>query len=90
MKSKYRLSELEEMIAVSIYVMPCTTLQLKERDFLKTISYHGVEESLHYLDIKCEAIIFLGDSSLPLQDMKMKIKKSFMRKSGLLDKYELE
>lgn len=87
---KVRLSELEEMIAVSLYVAPCTPTELKTREFLNTTSEYGIDLALHYLDVKGEAIFYRGKKGCPLDEEIHCIRKSFMRENGLLEKYELQ
>lgn len=44
------IKELRELIAVSLYLNPCTENELGKRDFLKNISYYGIGMQLQKLD----------------------------------------
>lgn len=44
------IKELREMIAVSLYLCPCTEKDLNNREFLKTTSAYGIGMQLQKLD----------------------------------------
>lgn len=73
------IKELRELIAVSLFIAPCTEKELGQRDFLKTISYYGIGMQLQKLDY-LGATIYKGDV--------IHIKKSWAKKN--LKDYELD
>lgn len=55
-----QIKELRELIAVSLYLCPCTEVELGNRDFLKTISPYGIGRQLITLD-GLKATFYKGD-----------------------------
>ena len=46
------MRELQDLILVSLMIIPCTELELKDREFLKNISEYGIDLCLNDLDRK--------------------------------------
>lgn len=67
------IKELRELIAVSLYLSPCTEKDLGNRDFLKTISEYGIGRQLQRLD-------YLGATYYDKNDL-IHIKKSWAKKN---------
>lgn len=87
--SKNFIKELQELIAVSLHIKPCKIKELKQRDFLKNISITGIDVCLHSLENK-GAIKNIGKLTEDLDEQKIGVYKSYMKKAGLLTKYQLE
>lgn len=73
------IKELRELIAVSLFLCPCTEEELSERDFLKNYSLYGIGMQLQRLDY-LGATYYKGDI--------IHIKKSWAKKN--LKGYELD
>lgn len=67
------LKELRELIAVSLFLYPCTEKELATRDFLKNISYYGIGMQLQKLD-------FLGATFYDKNDI-IHIRKNWAKKN---------
>lgn len=87
--SKNFIKELQELIAVSLYIKPCKIKELKQRDFLNNISITGIDVCLQSLESK-GAVKYIGSIRDDLDEQKIGIYKYYMKKAGLLSKYELE
>ena len=55
-----QFTELKEMIACSLYLCPCTEVELSKRDFLKTTSFYGIQRITMLLEK--DAIYYKGDT----------------------------
>lgn len=74
-----QIKELRNNIAVSLYLGPCTTEELKQREFLKNKSMYGIELMCQQLE-KDGGLFFEGEV--------MKIKKAWAKIN--LTGYELD
>lgn len=82
-----QIKELKEMIAVSLWIKPCNVLELLERDFLKNKSRYGVDCMLMMLD--GEGATYYTNKSVNIEEGVIHIKKKYLIKSGIADRYEL-
>jgi|SRR5690606_34422704 len=55
-----KFQELRELIAVSLFLIPCTEEELQNRDFLKNVSPYGIGMQLQRLDY-LNATFYKGD-----------------------------
>ena len=53
------LQQLKKDIAASIYMQPCTEEELSQRDFLKNVSFYGVQRLV--MSLEQDAIYYRGE-----------------------------
>lgn len=58
--SDNKIKELRELIAVSLFLCPCTEQELRQREFLKTTSSYGIGMQLQRLDC-LDATFYKGE-----------------------------
>ena len=68
------MKDLQDLILLSLLVIPCSEEELKKRDFLKNISEYGIDLCLNFLE-KNNAIYYKGKDEI-MHPSKKWIKKN--------------